>query len=87
MISLDDYQTLLREREELKRKRDKAQGALDQVMKELKELGCPTLKKARIRLKKLKALAEKEGAEAEAELTRFREDVRKAKDEHRAGQD
>lgn len=54
MISLDDYQALKRKVEKLRQDKDKAQGALDQVMSEIKEeFGVLSIKEAKALLAKL----------------------------------
>ena len=66
-ISEEDYRRLKRNVEEAKSAADKAQGALDQLMKRLKdEFKCSSLKEARTLLEELK---EKE-TEAEAAYTK-----------------
>lgn len=52
---LDDFQDLKRKVESLEKAKNKAEGALSQVLKRLrKEHGCTTLKEARRKLEKLK---------------------------------
>lgn len=54
MISLDDYQALKRKVETIRRDKDKARGALDQVMSDIKEeFGVKTIKEAKLLLTKL----------------------------------
>lgn len=54
MIVGDDYQRLVRQVESLRQQRDKAEGALQQLLKRLKEeFGCKTLVEAKRKLKEL----------------------------------
>lgn len=63
MVSLDEYQKLKKQAEMMRAGRDRAQGALDQQMKKLKEaFGCDTIEQAKEKL----AGMEKEEAIAEA---------------------
>jgi predicted transcriptional regulator len=55
-VTLDDFYRLRKEVDELKRAKDKAQGAYDELMKRLKdEHGCKTIKEAKAKLKSLEA--------------------------------
>ncbi len=52
-IALDDFMQLQRDVQQLQQNHDKAAGALDQLMKQLrKEHGCKTLKEGRTLLEK-----------------------------------
>jgi chromosome segregation ATPase len=55
MISLDDYQKLKRQIEQLRARKDKAEGRVEQLLKTLKEeFGCKTKAEAEERLERLK---------------------------------
>lgn len=73
-ITEDEYRRLKRSVEDAQREADRAQGALDQLMKRLKdEFKCTTLKEARTLLDELKGKAEK----AEAAYTKAVTDYEK----------
>jgi uncharacterized protein with ATP-grasp and redox domains len=53
-LALDDYQELLRKLDRLKRRRDQAKGALNEILKRLKkEFGCNTIQEAEAKLEEL----------------------------------
>lgn len=54
MIVMDDFQKLLKQVEEIKQRRDKAAGAVEQLIKRLKaDFGCESLGEAKRKLKEL----------------------------------
>jgi len=72
MISVTRYEELKRMVDDQKRVADRAAGALDRVMIQLKEdFGCSTLKQAVEKEKKLKKEAEKVEAEFKTALEKF----------------
>ncbi len=74
MSTIQKYMELKRKVEKAQQKADKAEGALEQVMKQLKEeFDCPTLESAKKKLKLLKAQEEKAKDAFEEAVEEFEE--------------
>jgi len=72
MVELKRFEELKRKIEKIRKERDKAEGALDQVMVDLKEeFGCKTIKEAEARMAELKQDAEDSQEKYEAALEDF----------------
>lgn len=71
-ITLDQYHTLRRRAERLRQKAAEADGALKEVLRQVKEqFGCSTLKEAKALLAELEAKERKLGARYAAEMAKF----------------
>lgn len=71
---LRDYILLKEKVEEAQSKADKAEGALNEVLKTIKkEFGCKSLKEAKVKLKKLKKEEAKAEEEFDKAMTEFEE--------------
>ena len=73
-ISVEEYQKLKKRVETVRREHDKAQGALEQTMKRLKEeFDCDSLKEARQLHKRLKREAAEAAEKFDGALAEFQE--------------
>lgn len=74
MSKLSDYLTLKKQVEQLQTDADRAEGALDQLLSQLKkEFGCKSLKEARILLRKLTTELEQLEHDSRTKITAFEE--------------
>jgi phage shock protein A len=74
MISIEEFERIRARIEKMKRDRDKASGAMESVMSQIKkEFGCSTLKEASKKLVKLTQEQEKLEKEIEQKEAEFQE--------------
>lgn len=77
MISLEQFNRLKKEVEEADREKERSQGALDQLKKELQEkFGCKSFEEARRLLAKKREKLLKEKVQFDKDVETFREDFR-----------
>ena len=78
---LKDYLQLKKEAEEAQQQADKAEGALEGVMKRLKdEFGCKSLESAEKKLKELEKIEKKAKKDFAAAVEKFEEDWKNESD-------
>jgi hypothetical protein len=74
---MSEMKDFIKLKEDVERKRqeiNRAEGALEQTLKQLKDIGCSSLEEAKKKAKQLKTKEETAKEEAEEETRKYRED-------------